>query len=161
MLGADGRPIAPADAARNRTREIVVGCDRGPVIAVAGRFVHTSIRTTAGALLDGGPVRAEACDRDPIALRAGQQELLISPGDAFVVDGAQLTQTRRMGAAAGHSTGPSVVPAATGAWGSRPPQRNAGASASATSAGAGHPRKHQPGLDSAHEHWGPVDACGR
>ncbi len=58
VLGADGRPIAPADAARNRSREIVVGCDSypGPVIAVAGRFVHTSIRTTAGALLDGGPV---------------------------------------------------------------------------------------------------------
>ena len=91
VLGADGKPIAPADAARNRTREIVVGCDHGPVIAVAGRFVHTSIRTTAGALLDGGPVRAEACDRDPIALPAGQQELLISPGDAFVVDGAQLS----------------------------------------------------------------------
>ena len=114
VLGADGRPIAPADAARNRSREIVVGCDgpiQGPVIAVAGRFVHTSIRTTAGALLDGGPVRAEACDHDPIALPAGQQELLISPGEAFVVDGAQLST--RGGAAA---TSPPVAPAAMGAW---------------------------------------------
>ena len=60
VLGADGNPIAPADAARNRAREIVVDCDHGPVIAVAGRFVHTSIRTTAGALLDGEPVRGAA-----------------------------------------------------------------------------------------------------
>ncbi|MGO9152710.1 alpha-(1-_3)-arabinofuranosyltransferase [Mycobacterium sp.] len=110
-LGADGRPIAPADAARNRSREIVVDCDHGPVIAVAGRFVHTSIQTTAGALLDGGPVRAVACDRDPIALPTGQQELLISPGEVFVVDGAQLSTAG--GAAAGS---PSVAPAATGAW---------------------------------------------
>src|SRR5262249_40068828 len=90
-LGADGSPIAPADATRNRSREITVDCDHGPVIAVAGRFVHTSIRTTAGALLDGQPVAALPCERDPIALPAGQQELLISPGAQFVVDGAELT----------------------------------------------------------------------
>src|SRR6185312_8247228 len=46
VLGADGSPIAPADANRNRSREITVDCEHGPVIAVAGRFVHTSIRTT-------------------------------------------------------------------------------------------------------------------
>ncbi len=91
VLGADGNPIAPADAARNRSREITVDCDHGPVIAVAGRFVHTSIHTTVGALLDGEPVPALACDRDPIALPAGQQELLISPGAPFVVDGAELS----------------------------------------------------------------------
>lgn len=90
-LGADGKPIAPADAARDRAREITVDCDHGPVIAVAGRFVHTSIRTTVGALLNDEPVAARPCDRDPIALPAGQQELLISPGAQFVVDGAQLT----------------------------------------------------------------------
>jgi arabinofuranan 3-O-arabinosyltransferase len=123
-LGADGSAIAPADAARNRSREIVVGCDRGPVIAVAGRFVHTSIRTTAGALLDGGPVRAQPCDADPIALPAGRQELLISPGDAFVVDGAQLS-------IAGALASPSVTPAATEAWG--PARREVRAPASDTS----------------------------
>ncbi|MCV7101259.1 alpha-(1-_3)-arabinofuranosyltransferase, partial [Mycobacterium palustre] len=90
VLGGDGGPIAPADAAGNRSREVTVGCGQGPVIAVAGRFVHTSIHTTAGALLDGGPVAALPCERDPIALPAGQQELLISPGAQFVVDGAQL-----------------------------------------------------------------------
>lgn len=90
-LGADGKPIAPADAARNRTREISVGCDRGPVVAVAGRFVHTAIHTTVGAILDDAPVAAVPCEREPIALPAGQQELLISPGAQFVVDGAELT----------------------------------------------------------------------
>ncbi len=90
-LGADGNPIAAADAARNRAREIAVDCDRGPVIAIAGRFVHTSIRTTVGALLDGEPVAALPCDREPIPLPAGRQELLISPGAAFVVDGARLS----------------------------------------------------------------------
>ncbi|WP_407688907.1 alpha-(1-_3)-arabinofuranosyltransferase [Mycobacterium sp. HUMS_1102779] len=115
VLGADGRPIAPADAARNRSREVTVDCDHGPVIAVAGRFVHTSIRTTAGALLAGDPVPALPCERDPIALPAGRQELLISPGAAFVVDGAQL-------AAAGTTELPvgsgAATPAATGAWSS-------------------------------------------
>lgn len=115
VLGADGRPIAPADAARNRSREVVVDCDHGPVIAVAGRFVHTSIQTTAGALLAGDPVPALPCERDPIALPAGRQELLISPGAAFVVDGAQL-------AAAGTTELPvgsgAPTPAATGTWSS-------------------------------------------
>ncbi|WP_151069117.1 hypothetical protein, partial [Mycobacterium tuberculosis] len=80
VLGAGGAPIAPADAARNRARALTVDCDHGPVVAVAGRFVHTSIRTTVGALLDGEPVAALPCEREPIALPAGQQELLISPG---------------------------------------------------------------------------------
>jgi arabinofuranan 3-O-arabinosyltransferase len=128
-LGADGSPIAPADATRNRSREITIDCDHGPVIAVAGRFVHTSIRTTAGGLLDGEPVAALPCERDPIALPAGQQELLISPGAQFVVDGAELTTP---GAGELPSTsGPSPVPAATGAW--APDRREVRAAASATS----------------------------
>jgi arabinofuranan 3-O-arabinosyltransferase len=73
-------------------------------------------------LLDGAPVPAVPCDRDPIASPAGQQELLISPGAAFVVDGAQLV--------AGALPSPSVVPAATGAWG--PARREVRAPASET-----------------------------
>ncbi len=69
---------------------MTVGCDKGPVIAVAGRFVHTAIHTTVGAILDDAPVAAVPCERDPISLPAGQQELLISPGPQFFVDGAQL-----------------------------------------------------------------------
>jgi arabinofuranan 3-O-arabinosyltransferase len=60
------------------------------VIAIAGRFVPTSIHTTVGALLSGEPINAVPCQGEPIALPAGKQELLISPGDAFVVEGAEL-----------------------------------------------------------------------
>ena len=128
-LGADGAPIAPADAARNRSREITIGCGgdpQGPVIAVAGRFVHTRIHTTVGALLDGEPVPALPCDDEPIALPAGRQELLISPGAAFVVDGAQL-------AARGDAAWPTAptVSAPITAWGSARRQVQAPASATA------------------------------
>jgi arabinofuranan 3-O-arabinosyltransferase len=89
-LDARGAPIAAADAARNRDRAIELPCGRGPIIGVAGQFVQTSITTTVGALLDGEPVAAEACQAGPILLPAGQQELLISPGAAFTADGVQL-----------------------------------------------------------------------
>ncbi|MGH3560330.1 MAG: alpha-(1-_3)-arabinofuranosyltransferase domain-containing protein, partial [Mycobacterium sp.] len=115
VLGTDGRPIASADSTRNRSRKITVDCDHGPVIAIAGRFVHTSISTTVGALLDGEPVAAQACDRRPIALPPGQQELLISPGAAFVVDSARLSGP--LAAESLDASRPAVTPATTGAWG--------------------------------------------
>ncbi|BBX75336.1 membrane protein [Mycobacterium shinjukuense] len=125
VLGADGNPVAPADAAGNRAREITVDCDHGPVIAMSGRFVHTWIRTTVGALLDGEPVPAVTCDGDPIALPAGQQELLISPGAEFVVDGVRLSVV-----GADEFPGATPIPADTGAWG--PSHREVRAAASAT-----------------------------
>ncbi len=115
VLGADGRPIAAADAARNRAREVTVDCAHGPVVAIAGRFVHTAIQTTVGALLDGAPVAAQVCDRQPILLPTGQQELLISPGPQFVVDGAQLSGPL---ATESPTTTAALTPATTGAWGS-------------------------------------------
>ncbi|GFG73971.1 alpha-(1-_3)-arabinofuranosyltransferase [Mycobacterium botniense] len=115
VLGRDGTPVGVADAARNRSREITVDCAHGPVIAVAGRFVHTSITTTVGALLDGEPVAAQVCDRRPIMLPTGQQELLISPGEQFVVDGAQLSAPQAAALPGATDTAP--VPAATGVWG--------------------------------------------
>ena len=90
VLGADGKPVAAADAARNRSRTIEIPCGQGPIIAVSGRFVQTSVRTTVAALLDGEPLAATACDPAPIALPAGQQELLVSPGSGFIVDGVAL-----------------------------------------------------------------------
>jgi arabinofuranan 3-O-arabinosyltransferase len=111
-LGTDGRTIAAANAARNRTREVTVDCEHGPVIAIAGRFVHTSVNTTVGALLDGAPVTAQPCDAEPITLPTGQQELLVSPGPQFVVDGAELS-----GPLAAQSATAPAMPAATGAWG--------------------------------------------
>jgi arabinofuranan 3-O-arabinosyltransferase len=111
-LGTDGRPIAAANPARNRTREVTVDCEHGPVIAIAGRFVHTSVNTTVGALLDGAAVTAQPCDAEPIRLPTGQQELLVSPGPQFVVDGAELS-----GPLAAPSATAPATPAATGAWG--------------------------------------------
>lgn len=113
VLGAGGRPVAPADPFRNRARRVSVGCGHGPVIAIAGRFVHTSITTTVGALLDDEPVPAQPCDTQPIALPPGEQELLISPGSAFVVDGATLSAP----SAARDVAGSATTPAALAAWG--------------------------------------------
>lgn len=111
VLGADGRPVAPADPARNRSREVRVDCDHGPIIAIAGRFVHTSISTTVGALLDDKPIPAQACDQRPIALPPGAQELMVSPGPAFVVDSALLSGPPVATPRAG------TTPAELGSWG--------------------------------------------
>jgi arabinofuranan 3-O-arabinosyltransferase len=110
-LDARGAPIAAADAARNRMRAIDLPCGRGPIIGVAGQFVQTSIATTVGALLEGGPVPARPCQSEPITLPAGQQELLISPGAAFVVDGVQLA-----GPLASQLRTAATIPAYTADW---------------------------------------------
>ncbi|WP_235658590.1 alpha-(1-_3)-arabinofuranosyltransferase [Mycolicibacterium moriokaense] len=110
-LDERGTPIAAADAARNRARAIDLPCGRGPIIGVAGQFVQTSIATTVGAILDGGPVPARPCGSGSIALPAGEQELLISPGAAFVVDGVQLA-----GPLAGQLRTAATVPASIGQW---------------------------------------------
>lgn len=89
-LGPGGTPIAAADAAANRNRRVEVPCGQGPVLAVSGRFVQTSVSTTVEALLRSRPVPARACDTAPLELPAGSQELLVSPGPAFVADGVEL-----------------------------------------------------------------------
>jgi arabinofuranan 3-O-arabinosyltransferase len=106
------RPIAAADGAANRKRVITLPCGQGPIIGVAGQFVQTSITTTVGALLDGEPIAASPCQSRPIALPAGQQELLISPGPSFFVDGVAL-------AAPGSSDlrPAPTAPVRTGQWG--------------------------------------------
>ena len=89
-LDTAGAPIAAADAAANRARRVDLPCGQGPVIGIAGRFLQTSVSATVADLLDGRPIAAQTCDPSPIALPAGPQELLISPGEAFIADGAQL-----------------------------------------------------------------------
>ncbi|HTY27149.1 MAG TPA: discoidin domain-containing protein, partial [Mycobacterium sp.] len=91
VRGPGGSPVAQADAARNGRRVIEIPCGQGPIVAVSGRFVQTSVTTTVAALLGGEPIPAKACDPAPIQLPAGQQELLVSPGSAFIVDGVALT----------------------------------------------------------------------
>ncbi len=89
-LDPRGVPIGAADAAANRARSITLGCGQGPVIGVAGQFIQTSVRTTVGDLLDNKPIPARPCRSEPVTLPAGQQELVVSPGSALVVDGVQL-----------------------------------------------------------------------
>ena len=89
-LDRAGTPIAAPDSARNRMRPVLLPCGKGPIIGVAGQFVQTSVDTTVGALLDGGPIAAKPCQTPAITLPAGEQELVISPGPAFVADGVQL-----------------------------------------------------------------------
>jgi len=111
-LGPDGAPIAAADATANRARTIEVPCGQGPVVAVSGRFVQTSVSTTVDDLLQGRPIPARACDRAPVALPAGPQELLISPGPAFIADGAEIN-----GPLASELTGTAGIPAEVTDWG--------------------------------------------
>lgn len=106
------RPIAAADGAANRQRTITLACGQGPIIGVAGQFVQTSVTTTVGALLDGEPVAARPCQDRPITLPAGQQELLISPGPSFFVDGIQLATP-----AAGRVPSAATTPVQRGQWG--------------------------------------------
>ena len=89
-LSPQGSPIAVADASANRSRPIELACGQGPVVAVSGRFVQTSVSTTVAALLESRPIPARPCDPAPLALRTGTQELLISPGAAFIADGIEL-----------------------------------------------------------------------
>ncbi|MGB5113435.1 MAG: alpha-(1-_3)-arabinofuranosyltransferase [Mycobacterium sp.] len=110
VLDGAGNLIAAADPG-HRNRAITLPCGRGPIIGVAGQFIQTSVATTVGALLDNEPITAKPCRAEPIALPEGQQELLVSPGEAFVVDGVQLATSR----ADELRTAP-VVPAQTGRW---------------------------------------------
>jgi len=112
-LDARGAPIAAADPTRNRARTISLPCGRGPIIAIAGQFVQTSVTTTVGALLDDEPIPARPCQTAPIALPPGEQEFLVSPGPAFVVDGVQLA-----GPLAAQVRGATAIAAKTGRWAS-------------------------------------------
>ena len=92
------------------------------------------------------------CERDPIALPAGQQELLVSPGAQFVVDGAELTapsSPKPHGPYVFRHGGPGVrLAAKSGARLGHAP-------------GTGHPGKHQSGLGGAHQRRGTLDADRR
>lgn len=110
VLDTAGKPIAAADPA-DRNRAIALPCGRGPIIGVAGQFVQTSIATTVGALLNNEPIAARPCQTKAVTLPAGQQELLVSPGEAFVVDGVQLATPR-----AGELRTAPIIDATTGKW---------------------------------------------
>ena len=62
--GRASRSPPPTPRATGRGRS-TLPCGRGPIIAIAGQFVQTSIDTTVGALLDGDPIPARPCQADP------------------------------------------------------------------------------------------------
>jgi arabinofuranan 3-O-arabinosyltransferase len=72
-------------------RRIEVSCADGPGITVAGVAQRFSLSATAEQLRSGAPIRATACGAAQIALPAGEQEVMVNPGDAFSVAGVSLT----------------------------------------------------------------------
>ncbi len=139
-LGAGGAPIARGRRGGQRSRPVDLSCGQGPVIAVSGRFVQTSVSTTVAALLDGDPdsgppVRSDA--RSPCGRVT--QELLISPGAAFIADGVQLS-----GPLADRLATAATTPADIATWSARPPRDFAVTLADRPRAGGA--RERQPGL---------------
>ncbi|MDG3015775.1 alpha-(1-_3)-arabinofuranosyltransferase [Speluncibacter jeojiensis] len=85
----DGGTV-PVAAPADPDRPIRIDCAHGPTLAVAGQFRRASITTTAAQLRSGAPIPATICDPDPVTLPAGRQDVNVSPGDAFLVDGVEL-----------------------------------------------------------------------
>lgn len=85
VIGPDGPLPAPNPAA-----PVTISCADGPSVSIAGRIVKLSVMTTRAALLAGQPVTATVCDPNPIQLPSGEQELMVDPGAAFIVDRVDL-----------------------------------------------------------------------
>ncbi|MDO2972376.1 alpha-(1-_3)-arabinofuranosyltransferase [Mycobacteroides abscessus] len=144
-LDAGHQPIAPADNAANSKRKITIGCDRGPILALAGRFVPMSITATVRELLDGTVIQATPCDTNPIATGAGIQDVTVNPSQQFIVDGVQLT------AAGTEPASATITVAPKGAWG--PDRREVTAEPSAHDRVLAVPESINPG-------WAARDAQG-
>lgn len=86
-IGVLGDPQPVADP----NRRIDVSCDQGPGLTIAGVAQRFSLSATVQQLGSGEPIRATACGSDRITLPAGEQELMVNPGDAFSVTGVSLT----------------------------------------------------------------------
>ncbi|MGW0326451.1 alpha-(1-_3)-arabinofuranosyltransferase [Nocardia sp. NPDC003183] len=89
VLGPEYPAHAPGD------RLITIGCEAGPVIAIGGRAVHTTITATADELRSGAPVSARACPEDAadIELLPGRPDLTVVPTELFTVDRLRLPRT--------------------------------------------------------------------
>lgn len=86
-------PEYPAPAAGDRL--VTIDCADGPVIAIGGRAVHTTITATADELRSGAPVSARACTEDAadIELLPGHPDLTVAPTELFTVDRLRLIRT--------------------------------------------------------------------
>ncbi|MFD3703298.1 alpha-(1-_3)-arabinofuranosyltransferase family protein [Nocardia sp. NPDC058658] len=89
VLGPDYPAPAPGD------RLVTIGCEAGPVIAIGGRAVHTTITATADELRSGAPVSARPCPEDAadIELLPGHPDLTVAPTELFTVDRIRLPRT--------------------------------------------------------------------
>ncbi|WP_101468360.1 alpha-(1-_3)-arabinofuranosyltransferase domain-containing protein [Nocardia fluminea] len=89
VLGPEYPAHAPGD------RLITIGCEAGPVIAIGGRAVHTTITATADELRSGAPVSARPCAEDAadIELLPGHPDLTVAPTELFTVDRLRLPRT--------------------------------------------------------------------
>ncbi|MFD4443457.1 alpha-(1-_3)-arabinofuranosyltransferase [Nocardia sp. NPDC058519] len=89
VLGPEYPAHAPGD------RLVTIGCDTGPVIAIGGRAVHTTITATADELRSGAPVSAQPCPEDAadIELLPGHPDLTVAPTELFTVDRLRLPRT--------------------------------------------------------------------
>ncbi len=89
VLGPEYPAHAPGD------RLVTIGCEAGPVIAIGGRAVHTTITATADELRSGAPVSAQPCPEDTadIELLPGHPDLTVAPTELFTVDRIRLPRT--------------------------------------------------------------------
>ncbi|WP_240505478.1 alpha-(1-_3)-arabinofuranosyltransferase [Nocardia mangyaensis] len=89
VLGPEYPAHAPGD------RLVTIGCEAGPVIAIGGRAVHTTVTATADELRSGAPVSARACAEDAadIELLPGNPDLTVVPTELFTVDRIRLVRT--------------------------------------------------------------------
>lgn len=89
VLGPDYPAHAPDD------RLVTIGCEDGPVIAIGGRAVHTTVTATADELRSGAPVSARPCELDAadIELLPGNPDLTVVPTELFTVDRMRLHRT--------------------------------------------------------------------
>ncbi|MFI9507009.1 alpha-(1-_3)-arabinofuranosyltransferase [Nocardia sp. NPDC052566] len=96
VLGPDYPEPAPL------SREITIPCAEGPVIALGGRTLRTTVTATAGELRSGAPIRARVCT-DPEApqdnslptldIPQGRADVTVAPTDLFSVDRLRLNRT--------------------------------------------------------------------
>ncbi|MFC4123736.1 alpha-(1-_3)-arabinofuranosyltransferase [Nocardia rhizosphaerae] len=89
VLGPEYPAPAPGD------RLVTIGCADGPVIAVGGRTVHTTVTATVDELRSGAPVSARACTEDTadVELLPGHPDLTVAPTELFTVDRLRLVRT--------------------------------------------------------------------
>ncbi|WP_280339189.1 alpha-(1-_3)-arabinofuranosyltransferase [Nocardia neocaledoniensis] len=89
VLGPGYPTPAPGD------RLVTIGCEAGPVLAIGGRTVHTTITATADELRSGAPVSARPCAEDAadIELLPGRPDLTVAPTELFTVDRLRLIRT--------------------------------------------------------------------